>query len=279
MMQKGAFCTGVLYNQDQWKKYWEGSLRRENGNIGSFTSTSAMWVGNYGISNKINVIGMLPYIWNKTSQGTLRPLEGVQDLTLVGKYKFFGKEFTKSKFSAFAVAGFSTPLTNYTPDFLPVSLGMKTTNLYYRLTSTYTLGSGFYGTVSGEYVWRSNTHLDRIAYETNNKYYSTNEVRMPNVIDFNINLGYKKGPLQADISYVQQNVLGGGDIRRQDMPFVSNKMNYSKVGAMVLYYLPFPKMLAVRAAGSYTVAGRNVGQTTSVSLGLLYTIRVIKPTI
>jgi len=49
-------------------------------------------------------------------------------------------------------------------------------------------------------------------------------------------------------------------------------MNFSKVGALVMYYLPYPKYLAVRATASYTVAGRNVGQTTSIMGGLMYTI-------
>jgi hypothetical protein len=66
--------------------------------------------------------------------------------------------------------------------------------------------------------------------------------------------------------------LGGGDIRRQDMPFVSNKMNASKVGGLIMYYLPWPKYLAVRVSGNYVVAGRNVGQTTSLTGGLMYTL-------
>ena len=55
------------------------------------------------------------------------------------------------------------------------------------------------------------------------------------------------------------------------MPFVSNRMNYSKVDALVTYDLPMMKNLAVRASGSYIVQGRNVGQATTVTAGLLYT--------
>jgi hypothetical protein len=32
------------------------------------------------------------------------------------------------------------------------------------------------------------------------------------------------------ITFSQQTTLGGGDIRRQDMPFVSNRMNLSRIG-------------------------------------------------
>ena len=74
---------------------------------------------------------------------------------------------------------------------------------------------------------------------------------MPNTFDFITMLGYNKNGLQAELFYSQQNTLGGGDIRRQDMPFVSNRMNYSKVGALIMYYLPKPKNLAVRAMAGY----------------------------
>jgi hypothetical protein len=48
-------------------------------------------------------------------------------------------------------------------------------------------------------------------------------------------------------------------------------MNYSKVGGLVMYYLPWIKNLAARGVVSYTVAGRNVGQSTTVMGGLMYT--------
>jgi hypothetical protein len=131
---------------------------------------------------------------------------------------------------------------------------------------------GWYLNGSAAYTWRSNVSLDRSTYYTNDQYYYTNEVEMPNVFDAFVTLGYHKQALQVEASFTQQNTLGGDDIRRQDMPFVSNRMNFSKVGALVMYYLPFPKYLAVRASVNQTVAGRNVGESTTVMGGLMYTI-------
>ena len=54
-----------------WTEYWEGELKRENGNIGSVTTQSLMWFGNYGITDKINVMAMVPYMKTEASQGTL----------------------------------------------------------------------------------------------------------------------------------------------------------------------------------------------------------------
>jgi hypothetical protein len=60
------------------------------------------------------------------------------------------------------------------------------------------------------------------------------------------------------------------------MPFVSNNMDFDKAGLLVMYYLPKPKGLAVRGSGTYTLAGSNVGQSTTWMGGLLYTIHLTK---
>jgi hypothetical protein len=74
------------------------------------------------------------------------------------------------------------------------------------------------------------------------------------------------------VSYTEQKTQGGGDIRRQDAPFVSNRMNFSRLNAMVRYTLPKPANLAVQLEAMRVLTGRNVGQSTALSAGLLYTI-------
>ncbi|NOT75884.1 MAG: hypothetical protein HOP08_13240 [Cyclobacteriaceae bacterium] len=271
LMPKGAFCTGFLYTHDQWKDYWEGGLKRDNANIGTITTQSITWMGNYGVTEKMNIIAMVPFVKTHASQGTLTDMQGIQDLSLSVKYRFFAKDFASSGFRAFAVGTASTPLTNYTPDLLPLSIGMASTNFTARVTGNYHLNSGWYINASTGYTLRSNVKLDRPSYYSDGQLYFTDQVKMNDVYDFTTMLGYYKNGIQAEAFYSQQNTLGGGDIRRQDMPFVSNRMNYSKVGALLMYYLPKPKNLAVRASFSYTVDGRNVGQATTLMGGLLYT--------
>lgn len=276
MMGKGSLCTGFMYTHDQWKNYWEGTLNRQNGNIGTITTQSIMWFGNYGITDKINVMAMVPYVKTNASQGTLHSMEGVQDLSISAKYRFFRKDFGDNSFRTFVVGSFSTPLTDYTPDFLPLSVGMASTTVAGRLTANYTFLKKWFVNGSMGYTWRSNVTLDRPSYYTDGQFFQTNEVKMPNVLDYFISAGYRTAALQVELNMMQQNTLGGGDIRRQDMPFVSNKMNYLKGGALVMYYLPKPKGLAVRGSIMTTLTGRNVGQSTTFLGGLLYTIKFIK---
>ena len=93
---------------------------------------------------------------------------------------------------------------------------------------------------------------------------------MPDVYDYTFSIGYSKGRTLIPISFSQQVTRGGSDIRRQDMPFVSNRMNASRLDASVLYYLPQLNNLGVRFAATRTLSGRNVGQSTTLSAGLLY---------
>lgn len=272
MMPKNDLCTGFIYSNDKWTEYWEGSLKRENGNIGTLTTQSLMWVGVYGVTDKINVIAMLPYMKTKADQGTLAGMKGIQDLTLAVKYNFFTKDFGTSNLKTFGALSVSTPLGDYTPDFFPMSLGTATTNISWRATAYYRFLEKFYVNGSGAYTWRSNTTLDRSSYYTKDQLFMTNEVEMPNVFDYTVNFGYLRNGLQVDLSYMQQNTLGGSDIRRQDMPFVSNRMNFSKVGLLGLYYIKQLHGLAVRGSVTQTVAGRNVGLSRTYMAGFLYTI-------
>lgn len=276
MMPKGDLCTGFLYNQDQWKNYWEGTLKRENHNIGTITTQNVMWLGNYGVSDKVNIIAMLPYVKTKASEGVLSGMEGIQDLIIGAKYNFLKKKIGSGELNSFVLGSYSVPLTDYTPDFLPLSIGLAAQQLAGRITLNYRLEKGWYANATSAYTWRSNVTLDRASYYTDGQIHNTNEVWMPNVIDFSFSAGYLKNSLNVFASYSQQSVLGGGDIRRQDMPFVSNRMNFSKVDVTAMYYLPKPKGLAVRALIGQTIAGRNVGQSTYFMGGLLYTIHFAK---
>jgi hypothetical protein len=52
------------------------------------------------------------------------------------------------------------------------------------------------------------------------------------------------------------------------MPFVSNRMNFSKTGAMAM--VPVVAGFEVQASLAYTLDGRNVGKSTTFTGGLFY---------
>ena len=271
MMGKGELFAGNLYTHDSWDEYWEGALKRDNGNIGTLTTRTNNWFGNYGVTDRLNVIATLPYVWTRASQGVLHGMQGVQDITLAGKYSLLERPSTTiGSLRAIGVVSAGIPLTNYTPDFQPLSIGSGSQRVAARFTFNVQTNPGWYVNGSTAYTWRGHVTLDRPYYYTNNQFYTTDEVSMPRVFDYVVSGGYLKHGLMATVAFSQQRTQGGGDIRRQDMPFVSNRMNYSRVGAMAMYPIPKLRDLAFQFAYGYTIDGRNVGQATTYTTGFLY---------
>ena len=274
MMPRQQLCTGFIYMHDAWDRYWEGTLERGNGNIGTVTTESVSWMGTYGVTDRLNVIATVPFVWTKASAGTLSGMDGFQDLTVAVKWNALATGLTRlGTLKAFAVVSAGLPLTDYTPDFQPMSIGLASRRAAGRLTLNFQTNDGWFVEGTSAYTWRGKVKLDRPYYYTDGQLFFSDEVAMPDAIDYTFRAGYWSHGLYAPISFSQQITLGGGDIRRQDMPFVSNRMNSSRVDALAMYFVPKPKNLAVRLGATYTVSGRNVGQSTTLVAGLLYTFK------
>jgi hypothetical protein len=274
MMPKKQLCTGFIYTHDSWDQYWEGSLRRGNGNIGTITTQSVSWMGTYGVTDRLNLIAMVPWVHTGASAGTLRGMSGLQDLTAAVKWTALEAALTqRGTLRAFLVASASAPVTDYTPDDQPLSIGLGSRRASGRLSASFEAKAGWFVEGSGAYTWRGRVKLDRPYYYTDGRLFFSDEVAMPDVIDYTFRAGYWKHGLYLPISFSQQITAGGGDIRRQDMPFVSNKMNATRVDALAMYYLRRPQNLALRLGASYAVSGRNVGQSTTFLAGILYTVK------
>jgi hypothetical protein len=205
----------------------------------------------------------------------LRGMEGYQDVTLAGKWAFLERPFTsKGSLRAMAVVSGTIPMTNYEPAFEPLSIGNHSKTISARTTLFFQSHKGWFGTGSAAYTWRSNVTLDQPYYYTNGQFNTTDQVVMPQVFDYNLNAGYMSKGRMIFFTWSQQRTQGGGDIRRQDMPFPSNMVNYSKIAINTLYPLPVPHLhdLAAQFNFGYIVDGRNIGRSMTFTTGLLYTV-------
>lgn len=271
LMPRKVFSTGVIYTFDRWDQYWEGSLKRSNGNIGTLTTRSVTMAAAYGVSGGLTLMASLPYVWTHASQGVLNDMSGFQDLTLGAKYRLLRIESAnRDIFSAFIVGTGAVPVTKYTPDFYPLSIGTGGGRAAGRITLNFLPTSGWFITGSSAYTWCSNVRLNRNSYYTDGQLYMTNQVAMPNVLENSLSTGYRRGRWQLPLSLVQQRTLGGGDIRRQDMPFVSNRMDFTRIEGGVMYALNIPGDFSLRVGAGHVLSGRNVGQSTTLSSGLFY---------
>jgi hypothetical protein len=270
MMSKKQFCLGPMYSHSSWKNYWEGQLKRDNPNIGTITTQAFAVMGAYGVTDKLNLLFNVPYLSTKASQGTMRGMQGVQDLSLIAKYMPIEKEIGPGTFSLYTIGGVSLPLTNYVADYLPLSIGLKSRSAMARLMLDYQINS-FFVTGSATYVLRDNIKLDRNSYYTTHLILS-NEVEMPNASNLNFRAGYRSAVLIAEAVLNHWTTHGGFDITRNNMPFPSNRMNATTLGINFKYNFTADHTLALVGGFNSTIAGRNMGQSSTYYGGLFYVL-------
>ncbi|HEY9197626.1 MAG TPA: hypothetical protein VIM77_15225, partial [Mucilaginibacter sp.] len=106
-------------------------------------------------------------------------------------------------------------------------------------------------------------------YYTTEMHY-TNEVEMPNVSNFLVSAGFRSLQFNAEATLTKVTTLGGFDIRKNDMPFPSNKMNSTLAGVILKYTFTKIPGLELTAGGNYVLKGRNVGQARTMYGGIYY---------
>lgn len=279
MLSKGTVLAGFLYTHDAWDHYWEGTLNRTNGNLGTVTTQTMDYTANYGVFSRLNVIGSVPYVWTHASQGVLHDQRGLQDITFAAKYKLLDFQLKdNSAVKVFTVVSGSIPLTNYSPDFQPLSIGLASRTIAPRLTANFQGLRGLYVNGSAAYVVRGNVTLDRNYYFTSDQLFLSNQVAIPNQFDYIVTAGYRGHNMMFVGNFSEQQTRGGGDIRRQDLPFVSNRFNFSKAGASAVLPVPLPWVKGLQYWFTYsnTFDGRNVGQSNTVTTGFMYFVPLHK---
>ena len=270
MMTARSLQAGNIYSRNTWDEYWEGTLKRTNGNLGTVTTDTNSWNAVYGFTDRLTILGSVPLVWTNASQGVLQGQRGMQDITLGGKFSFLERSNKVGMLRAIVALSGAFPLSSYTPDFAPLSIGTQSQRIQPRLTLNYQSEPGWNLNASTSYTRRADVTLDRPYFFTDDVLTLSNQVPMPNVVDYVVSAGYLNHNLNANVSYFQQTTQGGGDIRRQDMPFVSNRVNFSRISGMAMYPVPKFNRAAVMFSYAYVLDGRNVGQSTTYTVGILY---------
>lgn len=270
MMPKGTLCTMVGYSNSSWDNYWEGEKKRTNGNLGTFSSQNVMAMGALGVTDKMNIMVGLPYVWTSASASYLDGQRGLQDLSAWLKYRIIEKKGNFGDLKVFATGGGSIPTTNYVADFLPFSIGLHTKTASGRLILNYNK-NGFYINAQGGATLRSKVKIDRNSFIFNNKLYESDIMPVPNAADGSLTLGYLSTSFQTAVSIDKFGCLSGDDIRYNDAPILTNNMQSTSVnwfGRVNLGHLS----LIVNAGK--VLKGRNVGEGTSFGGSVLFWFQV-----
>jgi hypothetical protein len=270
MMKKGEDCTMLGYSSSTWENYWEGATKRNNANLGKFTAQNVMIMSSLGITNKLNMIVGLPYVWTSASVSYVKGQSDFQDLSLWLKYQLLKKEGSFGAISVFATGGASIPTTNYAADYLPFSIGMQSKTASGRLILNYNK-NGFYVNAQAGVIARSNTKIDRNSFIFNNKLYQSDEMPVPNAMDGSLSLGFVNQRFQTFVSLEQFGCLSGDDIRYNDAPILTNKMSSQSINWFGKYNIG---KFSIIANFGKVLDGRNVGEATSFGIGGAYLFQV-----
>ena len=269
MMSKKELCLVAAYGQTSWSQYWEGNKKRSNANIGKFTSKMYMPMLGYGITGQLNIYASLPFIDNSSNAGNITGKKGWQDAAVSAKYQLFGKIKKHWMYSGFGSAGLSIPAGNYTPDFLPYSIGVGSRTAQIRLVLDATFKEAFYVTAQTGYVARSKSKLARSTYYTDRQYYS-NQMAVPDILDGSVRLGFDHSRFRAEVKYAFSSCTTGTDIRLNDMPLPNNKMKMQSIGFHSLLWVPGVNGLGINTTIDKVIEGRNVGEALSWAGGVQY---------
>lgn len=275
MLQRHELHATVMYGHDSWDQYWEGGLKRGNANVGTVSTSSITTTAALGVTERLTMLASLPYVWTEASQGVLASMHGRQDLTLMAKYRVMNPLIGgRARLKVLVVGAAAAPTSDYTPDFLPMSIGLQSKRLIARAAAHLQDRTGWFLDGYAERQWRSNVRLDRSSYFADGRLIESDEVAMPDVAMYNASLGWQRGPWCIPVGVSSQYTLGGSDIRRQDMPFVSNRMNFTTAHAELMYFLPGVSGLRLDLGAAHTLSGRNVGQSTTIMTGMTYALHL-----
>lgn len=270
LLPRRTVRASVDYGAERWSHYWEGTRERTNDNLGTVVTHTTTLMAMYGLTDRLSVGASLPYVRTHASEGVLKGQQGWQDVTVGAKLRLLQARVTgRTQLGVVVAGGAGGPTTDYTPDFQPMSIGLGARQATLRGALHLSDRSGLFVEGSAGRVWRSTVRLDRPAYYTSDGGLTlSDEVRMPDVASYAAGAGFQNRRWCVPVMFVAQRTLGGGDIRRQDMPFVSNRMNFARVQAKAMYTLPFARGVVLDAGALRTLSGRNVGRATAFSGGL-----------
>lgn len=226
----------------------------------SITSTSLY--GEYGISDRFNVIVNLPYVKaeGNASEAVLQnngfenERSGIQDIKIYGKYSFLSKEIGTNKLDILGSLGLETPLGNYSADEglqSIIAIGNESTRFTGLGIAQFMTDFGLFATGQLGYSLRSN--------------------EVPNAVLSEFKLGYAGSAFYLD-AFVANQLSGkdGVDILGEGFVgfFPATRVNFTRIGANA--YVPVSKFAGIVGGVNAYVAGRNIGKSTGFYAGLAF---------
>lgn len=223
-------------------------------------SSTSLYV-DYAFADDFMIVANLPFIRsegnvteaNQENNGFENVREGVQDLGLYTKYRFYTTEIGKSKLDFIGSLGVEFPIGNYKVDEglqSIIAIGNRSTDINSLGVVTYKHNSGFFATGQLGYSIRNND--------------------VPDAFLNQLKLGYAAKKFYVDAYVANQISRDGVDILGEGFNgfFPATQVNYTRIGLNV--YVPIINHFGISGGANTYVAGRNLGLSTGFYGGLTY---------
>ncbi len=268
MAGQGKARLAVTYARDTYDTYYVGTREIRNPNLGTVTTESLTLRGTYGLGTDMDLVVSAPYIRTSASAGYWPKQEGFQDISAALRWEAFDYKIGKTRLSWLFSVGYSVPIQRYVNDAL-VTIGQGSKNIDGRTMLHYKAGS-FFLTGQFGYIRRGQAQLDRVFNYYDPALTNANTgslVNVPDVTDAIIKAGISAKHLYIDGWVQKQTPYNKGTDIAPGIPFPTNAIGFTRVGASV--YLPLIKKFGLTAGYSTTLSGQNTGKTTRISGGIL----------
>jgi hypothetical protein len=241
----GEGTVALSYTAEGYDEFWAGETKVQEPALGEVETTSLSLWFRWGFTDRLSVVANLPYVDVSTDGFAGFEDHGLADLEALLLFRLLETSSGALRHRLVAGAGIRTPASDYEGN-LPISLGDDTTDALLRLV--YQLESGgFYASQQVGFDSRSDDAPDNFPLYTE--------------------LGYTYGSVTFSGFYSKLIADGGTDIGDPGFTFPSNQEEYERAGAKV--FGRFTDRIGGSLAAFTTLDGRNTGETTGVSAGIV----------
>ena len=245
LRDKGKWDVALSYTSESYSQFWLGTTKVDVPNNGDVdTGSYSLWFA-YGLTDRWTLTGDIPYV-DAESDGFDMEQSALQDLTMLGEYRFatIGSS-TRNDF--IGAVGFRTHASNYDPN-LPVDVGDGTSDALFRFVYQLQIRSFYFS--------------QQVGYDLRNE-------DAPNGFPLYTEVGFWHGPVTYIATFSMLKAHGGTDIGDPGFTFPSNQEEYQKLGAKIFGRVT--PHFGLSGAYFTTLDGRNTGDSSGYSVGLVYT--------
>lgn len=259
MQGAGRTTVALSYSGEWYDKYYIANRETTNPGLGTISTSSVNMYAVSGITSWLDVVANVPWVRASSNAGFWAPVGGLQDLSFALRARPYYTTFDDGQLDVMVAGAVGFPATNYPTD-QPVTVGHGATSIDGRVIVQYRAWSGPFISAQAGYIGRGKVSVDRGF-----------DVDVPDAFEITARAGMALTSWYADV-WVQSQVAQSGTSIGPGVAFPSNGQSFVRVGGTLVYNLVQNFSLMAGVAG--TLDGRNVGQATRVSGGIIYNLPV-----